>query len=347
MVSEGVRTEHAGVEFPAMTWTSFDRYGRYGAIVRAVRASLGPGPLRVLDVGDSAGHLHTFDAGLAVIGIDVQVTEERLPGAVVARADGTRLPFPDGAFDAVVSSDVLEHVPPAGRVAFLAELRRVSSDLVVVAAPFDTAGVVGVEELVRTYALLTLGTEQPQLDEHRANGLPDLDATVVAFRDGGSAVATIGDGHLWDWLVMMLLRFQLEARPALQPLSAGYDMLYNLSMADRSLVAPHYRHLVVARTKGEPDVGAREPSTDTPSDFSAIAAALIAADSTEVVRQDTVPRLNRLQGDVDEVHARLGRLEERLEALIELETSVAAQLMGVKAKLLRLVRPFRRGADTR
>jgi SAM-dependent methyltransferase len=345
MASEGVRTERAGVEFPSMTWTSFDRYGRYGAIVRVVRASLGPGPLRVLDVGDSAGHLHAFDDGLAVIGIDVQVTDERLPGAVVARADGTRLPFADGAFDAVVSSDVLEHVPPAGRPAFLAELHRVSSDLVVVAAPFDTAGVAGVEELVRTYALLTLGTEQPQLDEHRANGLPGLDATVASFRGAGSAVATLGDGHLWDWLMMMLLRFQLEARPALQPLSAGYDQLYNLSMADRALVAPYYRHLVVARTQGEPDVGAREPSPDTPTDFAAIAAALIAADSTEVSRQDTVPRLDRLQGDVDGVHARLAHLEERLEGLIDLQVSVAEQLKGVRDKLSRLAHPFRRHTD--
>ena len=60
-MTEPFRHERAGVAFPQMAWTSFDRYGRYGAIVRAVRANLGDGPLRVLDVGDTAGHLQAFD----------------------------------------------------------------------------------------------------------------------------------------------------------------------------------------------------------------------------------------------------------------------------------------------
>ncbi len=63
-----------------MAWTSFDRYARYAAIDRAVRASLGPGPRRVLDVGDTAGHLHTFDPELDVVGVDVQLEPLRLAG---------------------------------------------------------------------------------------------------------------------------------------------------------------------------------------------------------------------------------------------------------------------------
>ncbi len=348
-MTEPFRHERSGVAFPQMAWTSFDRYGRYGAIVRALRANLGGGPLRVLDVGDTAGHLHGFDADLQVVGVDLNIAAERLGDPVIARADGTQLPFADGAFDAVVSSDVLEHVPPSSRAAFLAELRRVSNGLVVVAAPFDTPGVAGVEELVRRYALLSTGTKQAQLDEHQDNGLPDLEATVEVLSDGAT-VAIQGDGHLWDWLVVMVLRFQLEARPALEPLEAGYDMLYNLSLADRSLLPPFYRHLVIARTDGEPQTGARPPSGDVPAEFAALAAALISADSTEATRQDTVPRLDRLQADLDSVHARLDRLDAvtgevtemraRLESLIDLQVSVAEQLSGLRDKLRRITRPF-------
>ena len=89
-----------------------------------------------------------------------------------------------------------------------------------------------------------------------------------------------------------------------------------------------------------------------PSDFAALAAALISADSTEVTRQDTVPRLDRLQADLDSVHARLDRLDPspgevtemraRLESLIELQVSVAEQLSGLRDKLRRLTRPFGR-----
>ena len=41
----------------------------------------------------------------------------------VARADGRRLPFADGAFDRIIASEVLEHVPDD--LAVLAELHRV------------------------------------------------------------------------------------------------------------------------------------------------------------------------------------------------------------------------------
>ena len=218
-----------------------------------------------------------------------------------------------------------------------------SSDLVIVAAPFDTPGVAGVEELVRRYALVALGTEQPQLDEHRDNGLPDLDDTVAALVAAGLEAVTVGDGHLWDWLLVMVLRFQLESRPALGPLAAGYDVLYNASLSGRSLVPPYYRHLVVARAGGAPAVGDRTVPDDLPPDFAAVAAALIAADSTEVSRQDTVPRLDRLQYDMGDVTNRLVRLEERIDALTELVEGVSAQVLAVKAKLARLVHPFRRG----
>ena len=55
--AEPVRREHTHVEFPDAAWTSFDRYARYGAIARAVRANLGPGRHQVLDVGDASGYL--------------------------------------------------------------------------------------------------------------------------------------------------------------------------------------------------------------------------------------------------------------------------------------------------
>ncbi len=348
------------IRFPQATWTSFDRYGRYAAIVEAVRASLGDGPLRVLDVGDSAGHLHLFDPGLEVVGLDVTLATDPLPATVAVQADGTRLPFGDGTFDAVVSSDVLEHVVSAGRAAFLAELARVSRDLVVVAAPFDTAGVAACEELARRYALFSAEAPQPQLEEHRDNGLPSLTATVAdleaamgpAQGPGRASVATAGNGNLWDWLLMMVLRFQLEARPDLRPLSEGYDVWYNQALADRADVGPFYRHLVVSRRLGPPQLGRRsvDPGTGSdptgaagmaPAELAALLAALIAADSTEVVRHDARAAAHATDARLADLGARLDHLGERLEALIELEVSMAERFSALYNRLGRVMRPFR------
>jgi hypothetical protein len=297
------RKERSGIEFPDGTWTTFDRYDRYGALARCLRASLGPGRHRVLDVGDAAGYLHSFLGDVDLIGLDLRVQPERLEGSIAVEADGARLPFPDRSFDAVISSDVLEHVPPAARAAFLTELSRVSADLVVVAAPFDTDGVAGVEDLVRRYAHLVTGSPQEQLEEHAACGLPDLALAQDVLGAHGS-VAVTGNGNLWDWLELMLVKHQLLARPALQPLHDGIDLLSNLSMAGRAGEPPFYRHLVAARRSGVPELGTIPPAPLSPERVTALLTSLLVAAGPESTRVDLLPPIDQLRAQVGEVASR-------------------------------------------
>jgi SAM-dependent methyltransferase len=89
-----------------------------------------PFPLRgrrVLDLGSGPGHYTgaLAAAGAHVIPLDLAERNVRVAaeaGRPVVQGDATRLAFPDGAFDGIFCSNMLEHVPSA--VAVLDEIER-------------------------------------------------------------------------------------------------------------------------------------------------------------------------------------------------------------------------------
>jgi SAM-dependent methyltransferase len=79
---------------------------------------------RVLDVGCGAIGLRALEPALDITGVDL-IEIRGYPGPFV-RADASEgLPFTDREFDLVYCSSVIEHVAPARRAGFAAELRRV------------------------------------------------------------------------------------------------------------------------------------------------------------------------------------------------------------------------------
>jgi SAM-dependent methyltransferase len=88
------------------------------------RTGVRPG-MTVVDIGCGSLGLRALEPGLDITGVDLAPRPD-YPGPFV-QADATeRLPFGDGQFDLAYSSSVVEHVPPARRAAFAAELRRVA-----------------------------------------------------------------------------------------------------------------------------------------------------------------------------------------------------------------------------
>lgn len=301
----------------------------------------------MLDVGDAAGYLELFAGDLRLVGVDISVQPERLPGSVALAGDGTRLPFADRRFDAVVSSDVLEHVPPDARPRFIDELSRVSSDLVIIAAPFDTHGVAGVEELIRRFALLATATPQEQLEEHRDRTLPLLDDAAARLGRHGEVV-TVGNGNLWDWLELMLVKHQLIARPALQPLHDGIDVLYNLSLAGRAAEGPFYRHLLAARRGAPVELGSANAAPIPTTVMAGILSSVLGAAGPESTRQDTEPRLDQLLGEVASLRSDFIEIAAvvsgRLDAIERHQLTQVGPLRKARAALRRVSRPREMGS---
>ncbi|MGA9279107.1 class I SAM-dependent methyltransferase [Ilumatobacter sp.] len=76
---------------------------------------------RILDLGSGPGHYTAAleRAGATVVAVDLD--EEDMRRAVTRGQDGvltdaSRLPFPDGTFDGIFSSNLLEHVPASGPI---------------------------------------------------------------------------------------------------------------------------------------------------------------------------------------------------------------------------------------
>ena len=95
-------------------------------------------PVRTLDVACGTGFLTRHLRG-DVVGLDasermLEVAREQAPRARFEHGDALSLPFEDAAFDRVFTSYFYCHLEDGERERFLAEARRVASELVVVAS---------------------------------------------------------------------------------------------------------------------------------------------------------------------------------------------------------------------
>jgi ubiquinone/menaquinone biosynthesis C-methylase UbiE len=90
---------------------------------------------RTLDVACGTGYL-TQHLGGDVVGLDQSASmldeaRRRIPDGEFVQGDALSLPFPDGAFDRIFTSYFYCHLVEEERARFLAEARRVASELVV------------------------------------------------------------------------------------------------------------------------------------------------------------------------------------------------------------------------
>jgi ubiquinone/menaquinone biosynthesis C-methylase UbiE len=171
-----------------------DRPGWHAEVERLVELVRGLPPARTLDVACGTGFLTRHLRGLAV-GLDqsaamVAIAQQRLPGGLALAGDALALPFADGAFDRVLTAHFYGHLVPDERAAFLAEARRVASELVVI----DTARRAGRPAEDWEQRVLNDGSRHRVFKRY-------LDAGELAAELGGGEVLLAG-----SWFVAVAAR---------------------------------------------------------------------------------------------------------------------------------------------
>jgi ubiquinone/menaquinone biosynthesis C-methylase UbiE len=113
-----------------------DRPGWDAEVERLVAFVAALPECRTLDVACGTGFLTRHLTGL-VVALDhsaamVAIAQSRLPDGVALTGDALSLPFADDAFDRVFTAHFYGHLVEDERAVFLAEARRVATELVVV-----------------------------------------------------------------------------------------------------------------------------------------------------------------------------------------------------------------------
>jgi len=346
-------SERAATEPFALASLPFDLYQRHKLVQEAVERIRGERRrLAILDVGGAPGHLKAFLPRDHVVVAD----REGVQGQGAVLADALALPFSDGSFDAVVSLDALEHVPPRRRAAFVKEMGRVTRDALLLTAPFDAPRVAEAESILDGFLRHRLKLDHRFLGEHLANGLPDREATARILARAVGPVVAVPNGCLDRWLLMMGLSFYLDADPNLADLKRQVSAFYNRNYYRSDNAEPAYRHLLAARRAPAAPLDtaglhAAVGEADRP-DFTAMAA-LMEATGIDLLKEayQSIATLQEQMGNknvhaanlvaerdhrqrvIETLQAEIGRRQERIESLKQ-EVEAASEALRERGRRL-------------
>ena len=154
-----------------------DPWLRYSPAIKLLRSYFRNGWPRVLDVGSGSAGLAYFSKK-EVIGVDRSFVPDDLARfrslMQPIRASATNLPFRDSSFEAVISMDLIEHLPRSVRGQAIAEMIRTAQSLVIVGFPFGAKS--------RKY------DEQALVEERKRGGAPDWREEHVAYQVPGDEI---------------------------------------------------------------------------------------------------------------------------------------------------------------
>lgn len=223
-----------------------NRAARFFPILRELKSQL-PAGGAILEVGSGSIGLGEFWTG-PFVGCDLIFSSRPLKNMRAVRCSGHQLPFVTGAFDAVVVSDVMEHVPPAMRKQVVSEVLRVARRLVVFGYPCGPAAFELDRKLYSDYQNRKL-PPPVWLEEHMLHPFPDEDLFVELPAEWKQKVIPNESlqFHYWVMRTEMFRLWDYSFRFLLRIVPGWIDRF--LQRANRE---PSYRKIFVLTRESKP-----------------------------------------------------------------------------------------------
>jgi hypothetical protein len=231
-----------------------DGFSRYYSVSRVLRAAFGKKLINVLDVGGDSKWMYEFlnDAGLyfKLHIVDTRLPDFKNPNIQYTKADFFKLNPTDFQADAVINTDVLEHIPRELKVPFVKKCVEFTNSIAIFSAPQDDDEVTFSEHTINDLNKKATGKQQRWLKEHFEFGKPDPQVIEKTIKDLNCPHMIINTNNLDNWLLSFsanLVNQNISEIPNMDELNKLYNSNIN-SVGDFS-GKPYRKIFVVFKDK--------------------------------------------------------------------------------------------------
>lgn len=238
---------------------SFDYVSRHRTLATILSNYFGEKIPKILDVGGLGSPMQDL------LGYKITILDKDTDGKSVTKGNGSELPYSNESFDAVITSDTLEHIPQKDRKNFVAELARVSKDLIIVCAPFLSADNQKAEKRVLDTYKTLVGEEHRWLKEHKNYVLPDVKSVKKYLKSYRSILDIVEFSHtslhIWEQLMTINLISNEMGYPDVGTVTEEINNLYNTRMYQYDFSKNGYRTFIVASKSRKLQISYRKPKS--------------------------------------------------------------------------------------
>jgi glycosyltransferase involved in cell wall biosynthesis/uncharacterized coiled-coil protein SlyX len=312
----------------------FDQYSRYKACSDLLHLAGFVEGNSVLDVGSGPECLFgQFMADARMTYVDPLI----LSGSGLGRITGNIFDGElDGqSFNCVSAVDVLEHVPPEHRQAFMERMSSLGTNTLILGFPTsDSSDAFETDRAINDQYRAGFGLDYPWLEEHYRFGLPSLTETVEQLNHLGWHCQSVGHGHapwLRDLLSFVVCAWDI---PSLKNLVLEISEKFNSELYSYDFRPPCYRQFVIASRSPLPSINLADSSSKSVDEEKVFRALM--EDAYRKYFPVSIRQMAASKDAVAERDAEILQLNGKIQEVSDWATDLNAVLAGRDAEILQL-----------